>query len=355
MSRLGGRPAWGIRVSLFTLAGVFALGVFPAWSLPEAADSAAPLFAESTPLKISLRGPFETIDDERDKSQNYEGVLNYEGKALDVTYQVRGNFRLRRKTCRHAPLWLDFKKKQVKDTVFDGQNKLKLVVQCRDAKVFKEYLALEEQLYRMFGLLSPVALHTRQVEVEYVDANSGERRNHIGFLVEHHKNLAKRFDLEVEKDRTVSKVSLDAEQSSLVALFNFVIANTDYSMLGSPGEDSCCHNTKALRDSAGVVYPLPYDFDQTGYVSPTYAQVSEGIGQKNIRHRIYRGFCVDGSIFRSNVEKILNNREKLMAIASETSWVGSRRSKRAQKFLVRGLDVLANAKKLNREVATRCR
>ena len=38
------------------------------------------------------------------------------------------------------------------------------------------------------------------------------------------------------------------------------------------------------------IIPLPYDFDMSGFINPSYAVVNETLGIKNIRDRKYRGF-----------------------------------------------------------------
>ncbi len=314
-----------------------------------------PLFASAEPLELTLEAPFKRIDRERDKSQEYAGRLLHDDLTLDVKLSVRGNFRLRRKVCHHAPLWLDLKKKQVKNTLFDGQNRLKLVVQCKGSAIYQDYTTLEERAYRMFALLSPVSLRTRLVWVNYEDPDSGDSRRQLGFLIQHHKKLAEQFAYTIVEDNSVSKTALDDAQSSRVALFNYLIANTDYSMLGSPGEGSCCHNTKALRSEQGVVYPVPYDFDQTGYVGPRYAQVSEGLGQQNIRDRLYRGFCVKPEIFQQSVDAIVEQRSALLALADEEQWVSKGKRRSATRLLKEGLDVLADADALRSEVSRHCR
>jgi hypothetical protein len=41
----------------------------------------------------------------------------------------------------------------------------------------------------------------------------------------------------------------------------------------------------------GVYVPVPYDFDWTGFVSARYARPDERLRIRNVRQRIYRGFC----------------------------------------------------------------
>jgi hypothetical protein len=318
-----------------------------------------PLFAEVAPLELTLSGPFNQIDEDRDKDQEYEGTVTYTGDAgpvtLDVKYSVRGHFRLQTRICHYAQLWLDFDKDELEGTVFAGQNRLKLAVQCRDGDRYAAYLAHEEQIYRMFALLSDISLSTRLVRVTYVDPAGGEARTHLGFLLQHHKRLAQEKGLELLEVPHLSSADLDPAQSSLVSLFMYMIANTDYSMIAGKANDECCHNTKPLADADGVVFPLPYDFDSTGYVDASYAEISAGIGQTDIQERIYRGFCVPQGIMDSNLQKFRGNRDAILAIAGEEIHVSRGKAKKAVKFLEKFYKVIDSDFKLKVEILNACR
>ena len=86
------------------------------------------------------------------------GSLSYAGPdgpiTIETRYTPRGNFRLEKENCSHAQLWLNLKKKQTKKTVFANQNKLKLVVQCKDSSRYQSYLRKEYQTYRMLNLIT---------------------------------------------------------------------------------------------------------------------------------------------------------------------------------------------------------
>jgi hypothetical protein len=321
--------------------------------------AANPIFEDRSILDLTLLGPFGEIDDARDKDEEYRGSVIYEdgGQAteLDVKFTVRGNFRLQKSVCDYAQLWLDFDKDEVGGTLFAGQNKLKLAVQCDDSDRYVDYLGLEEQLYRMFGLLSPISLSTRLVRVTYRDPQEKQERTHLAFLIQHQKRLADEFGWEVLDVPNLAVSDLDPEQSSLVALFMFMIANTDYSMIAGKPDEDCCHNTKPLADKNGRVYPLPYDFDSTGYVDASYAEVSAGLNQRSIKDRIYRGFCVDEAIMAANLQKLRDQQEAMLAIAADTSIVSERKSKQALRLLDHSFETLNNERKLKREILEACR
>jgi hypothetical protein len=328
-------------------------------ALPLAAG-AEPLFDSDEVLAIEINAPFRLIDRERDKEKEYPGSLSYEDPVhgpttLSAKLSVRGNFRLRKDVCSHAQLWVNLKKSEVKDTLFAEQNKLKLVVQCKDSDRYTEYLARERQAYLMFQELSEISLATRPLMVTYTDSDSGDAREQMAFFIQHQKNLAKAKDMTVFDQERGDKARLEPAQSATVAMFMYLVSNTDYSMIAAAPGETCCHNIKLLEDADGTLYPLPYDYDSTGYVDASYAEAAGGIGQSKVTQRMYRGYCADEAVTMAAVDLHKAKRETLYAIAADTSVVSERSVKRTHKYLDKFYDVIENPKKLRREVFDECR
>jgi hypothetical protein len=99
----------------------------------------------------------------------------------------------------------------------------------------------------------------------------------------------------------------DRQQMTLVAVFEYLIGNTDWSVPNY-------HNIKLMRpvtDSVSFPYTVPYDFDFSGLVDAPYAIPKEELGIQSVRERLYRGFPrtmeeVQGTlnIFRDKKEAI---------------------------------------------------
>ncbi|EAQ96607.2 hypothetical protein KT71_06267 [Congregibacter litoralis KT71] len=321
---------------------------------------AAPLFDSDQQLAITVSGPFERIDRERDKEQEYPGSLSYNDpelgpKTLDAKFSVRGNFRLRKDICSHAQLWVNLKKSQVKGTLFAKQDKLKLVVQCKDPDRYAEYIGREQQAYRIFQTLSDLSLDTRMLEVTYADSEGGDARTQIGFFIQHQNRLAKENDMTVFKEMRADKSLLNPERSALVALYMYLVSNTDYSFIAAAPGETCCHNIKLLEAPDGGLYPLPYDYDSTGYVNTSYAEPAGGIGQRKVTQRMYRGYCAPEELTAGAIEHFQANRDAIYAIVEDTRFVTERSVKRTRKFVDKFYDVLDNPKKVRREIIEECR
>ncbi|EED31731.1 hypothetical protein NOR53_3038 [gamma proteobacterium NOR5-3] len=321
---------------------------------------AAPLFDSDELLAISLSGPFELIDRERDKEKEYVGSLSYNDPergptTLDAKFSVRGNFRLRKDICSHAQLWVNLKKSQVKGTLFAKQDKLKLVVQCKDSDRYAEYIGREQQAYQIFQTLSDLSLDTRMLKVTYADSDGGGSREQLGFFIQHQDRLAKQNDMTVYKEIKADKARLDPDRSALVALFMYLVSNTDYSFIAAAPGETCCHNIKLLEAEDGVLYPLPYDYDSTGFVNTSYAEPAGGIGQSNVKQRMYRGYCGPEEVTAQAIAVLQLKRDTIDAIVADTTYVSAKSAKRTQKYVDKFYAVLDNPKKVRREIIEECR
>ena len=335
-----------------------------AWMMASVAQTAEPdpLFLSDTPLNITFEAPFGQIDRERDKEAEYEGVMRYtdasgEELSFDIGLEVRGNWRLQKSNCRYSQLWIDLKRGQVENTLFAEQNRLKLVVQCRAQDRYRDYVAKEQQLYKVFGSLSDMHFGTRLVNATYTDSDDlDSSRTHLAFFIEHQRRLKDRFEMEDVELNSVPYGELDPQQSAPVGVFMYQIGNTDYSMTSAAEGDECCHNTKLLVDEAGRYYPIPYDFDSSGFVDTSYAAKPDpSFGIRNNRSRLYRGFCIEVDQLDAAVSQITAMRDKINTIISDTTHVGERAANRSVSYMDDFYEVLENQRNYQRNIVNKCR
>ena len=272
---------------LISGAGARALAQQPADS---EASRTAPLFDTTEPLALTLSADFGAIAKGRDttKKDDHPGTLSYVAPSgdtvtLDVKLQTRGHFRLR--TCQHPPLKVGFDRGQTGQTIFAHQKSFKLVVQCRTGRSYENYLLEESLIYRVYSLLTDRSFRARLARVTYVDAKGRrEPETRHAFFLEDDDRMARRNRAEVFKALGTYQSDADPEQMGLVAVFQYLIGNTDWSVAG-------LHNIVVIRDSIGVLYPVPYDFDWSGVISPPYAFPDSRLGIRTVRQRLFRGEC----------------------------------------------------------------
>jgi hypothetical protein len=253
----------------------------------------APLFQSDEPLVITLRTDIEFIRRERNDSIEVEGTATFidlDGSEVTrpVDVRARGNFRRARENCNFPPLRLDFPRGQMEGTVFEGQNRLKLVTPCQDNRDdFQRYVLDEYLAYKVLNLLTAASYRVRLVEITYEDVNGryGPRTKH-GFLIEADEDLAARNRAVFLDAPQMHPMMEDADQAVITSVFNYMIGNTDWSAV-------YFHNAIVMRTEDGRHLTVPYDFDHAGVVNARYATVDPLLADRlrNVRQRLFRGFC----------------------------------------------------------------
>ena len=141
----------------------------------------APLFSSNDILDVTIRAPFTTIMRQRSGDEELPATLTYvDGEAdevtVDLNIRTRGRFRRQSKICKWAPLRLNFKKSTVKNTVFAGSDKLKLVTHCRNGSVrYSQALQSEHLAYRILNVLTDTSFRVRMLRITYVDTDKKDR------------------------------------------------------------------------------------------------------------------------------------------------------------------------------------
>ncbi len=225
-----------------------------------------------------------------------------EWKEMEIGIRARGNFR--RSTCYYPPIKVDLKKKKAKETIFEGQKKLKLVLPCLKQSDKNDNILKELLVYKLFELVTPYHFKTRRLTIEFTD--QGKKNNIVetinGFFIEDDKKVAKRVEGKVF-ERYIHPLAMDSDASIRNALFQYMIGNTDFSTAYQ-------HNGKLLYVGKKIV-PLPYDFDMSGFINPSYAVVNQTLGINNIRERKYRGFKRDEDDFQEVREDFIAQKQAM--------------------------------------------
>ncbi len=256
-----------------------------------AAAEAAPLFASDEPLRITLRTDIKWLRDVRSDSTETDGTITFvdlDGSVVErpVEVRTRGNWRREKRNCNFPPLRLDFPRKEMEGTVFEDQNKLKLVTPCRDSRdSYQEYVLKEYLVYRTYELITPMSFRTRLVEITYEDVNGEyDTRTKIGFLIESDQHMAERNRAVHQEVEQFHPAHLDENAAVVASMFNFMVGFTDISQV-------YFHNSKLIRTEDGRYVPVSFDFDFSGAVNARYATPDPSLPIRRVTDRVYRGFC----------------------------------------------------------------
>jgi hypothetical protein len=320
-----------------------------------------PLFAADSTLELVIEGPFKRLTRERHEKPELDGVVRYtdsEGQevVLDVGLAPRGNSRL--DICSFPPFWLNFKRSQVPNTVFEGQNRLKLVTLCRGGNSYADYLTQEYQIYRAYNALTERSFRVRWVSIEYVETEgrNPESTTASAFLIERDSEVAERAGMEAIKVVSLKTSQLDSAGATLLSLFQYMIGNTDWSPIAAPPGENCCHNTKLIgpgENDAGRIV-LPYDFDQVGLINAGYARPSSAVPIRSVTQRLYRGYCLLNDDLEAAVQ-LLNERRSDVEAAFESGDVRDRARRRALSYLEDSYERINDPRDFERYIVGRCR
>ena len=320
-----------------------------------------PLFQDDSVVEITITAPMKSLLRVRSDEDYLPGTLAYtdaDGSVVefDIGIRTRGNFRRQPRVCPFPPLRVNIKKSQAKGTLFHKQDKLKLVAHCRDNSeryeqhVIKEYLA-----YRILNTLTDVSYRVRLARVTYVDSEQkDENRVRYAFFIEHKNRLSKRLDLPEISTSRITAADLAGPYSDLTSLFQYLIANTDFSPIaGAKGED-CCHNSTLFGHEGEPIYSIPYDFDMSGLVDAPYAEPNPKFRIRSVTQRLYRGRCAYIDNLQTSLQLFQDNRDAIYGLIEQQEQLQESTRKKVRKFVDRFYKVIDNPKKVHREIETQC-
>lgn len=336
-----------------------------AWAGAAAAETtSARLFEDGVEaLALTIEGPLAQVYKQRKLEQRDDlpARLTYSRGGAETTValklRTRGNFR--RRECRQPPLRLNFEEKTPVDSLFQGQDKLKLVLPCRPNKKYEDLIVAEYLAYQLFGLLGNYAFRVHPVQVTFVETEkrSSPFKDGFAFLIEDLDHMARRYDREVVDDEQTSFSALDSAELALVELFQFMIGGHDWSVIGGPKGERCCHNARLIRQSGWDVdlIPVPYDFDLTGIVDAPYAFPPEPIPIRNVRQRFFRGRCKGPALWNLTFERFRSAKSSVYDLYRSSTRLSSRKLTRTLSYLDEFYAILESEKRTADLIVNRCR
>ena len=272
------------------------------------------LFSDQTPLEIKLGYSNKVMNKKTNDSTFIDTTMEFshEGKwsSIDVNLRARGNFR--RNECYFPPIKMKIKKDQYKETIFDGNKTMKLVLPCKIESENNDNIIQEFIAYKIYEQISPYHFKTRRVNIDFTEPKGKKKVKTFklkGFLIEDDKRVSQRHESRVF-ERFVHPMAMDHLTSVHNAFFQYLLGNTDFSVAYQ-------HNGKLMYSEAEKkIIPLPYDFDMTGWVNPSYATVNTTLGINSVQDRKYRGFKREQQYFDQVRKEFLDKKSSLMEMVA---------------------------------------
>ena len=322
-------------------------------------DADQPLFECDQVLELELELPLRTLKRQAEDRPELDAKVRYADATgqpveFDAKVTTRGHSRL--EMCSFPPLSLLMKKGDVKNTLFAGQKKLKIVMPCQRGGRYLEYLRQEYGIYKAYEVVAEPAFRVRMLNITFRDSEQDDSEESVAFFIESINEVADRSELERVKLNRVDPARLDAQNSSIYELFQFMIANTDWSKSKGPGEEDCCHNGKVLAppESENGWFVLPYDFDQSGIINTEYAVPSDNLSLRSVRQRLFRGRCE----FIGEMDKtiaLFNERRSEIEAALSAGGVTDRTDHSQRKFVDGFYKIVNDEKKRRKQIDDKCR
>lgn len=237
----------------------------------------------------------------------------------EVAVRARGEFR--RDNCSIPNVMLDFGRHHSASPSLHAR--IKVVSPCQYGPRYEELLLREFLAYRIYALFTDRSFRVRWVTLRMVDREGRRKPSEMpSFLIEDIDDMARRNGCHETNDKLVHPDQTDRQQMTLIALFQYMIGNTDWAVAQG-------HNIRLIRrdgDSLSRPIAVPYDFDYCGLVNAPYAIPDERLGIADVRTRIYMGPPRNLAEIRHARDLFLQRKEDVRGLVDTLP--GMRRSER---------------------------
>jgi len=282
------------------------------------------LFTSDEPLEVILRYDLSAYMRKSAENAPIDADMAFviDGDTIDndININHRGFFRLH--YCIFPPIEVKFKKAiyAYRDTT--KIKKLKLVTHCANGSIYDEYVLREFLVYKLYNALTDSSYRVRLLNITYYDTRRSRKPSvYHGFFIEPKKMMADRLNSVAIKVPTLNQSHIDPSVMDRVAIFNYMIGNWDWAVQSQ-------HNIHVVKSLAynptGLGIAIPFDFDLTGVVNVDYNAPPPETGLQTNRDRIFKGMCRDREVYRSDVLKFEEKKDKLYEVVNNFPYLDKR-------------------------------
>ena len=245
-----------------------------------------------------------TVNNSRAEVPSSLLIRSSSGKMMfKGSLNVRGKFRAR--ICDFPPLKLDLEKSTLKPVfgkyTFD---KYKIVTHCLN-NLEEAYANLEKErlVYEMYNGFSEYSYRVHALYIVYKDIHDPNWVIEApAFIIESNKQLEDRLHGELIDTLGLKASTVHVESLQKVVAFNYMIGNADWNFAAN-------RNVKLLWSYTEEIFiPIPYDFDFSSIVAPSYLRLHTHLGQKKWDDRVFinpfnNAMCLQSSYFQLETAK----------------------------------------------------
>lgn len=327
---------------------------FPAFLVGKvSAMQSSNLFGTEAPLEIEMATSLNELKLSESDTVYFTSSLRYktasgDWDSLRVELRARGNSR--RTKCGLPPVRIKIDKKDSKNTLFEGEKALKLVLPCEDSGGYFDLISKEYLCYKFYEEVSPYYFKTRLVNLNLTDIQGRKSKNYqlIAFLIEDDDKAAKRFEGEISDLKIVRPNLVNDTIALKQDFFSFMIGNTDWS-------NTSQHNVKIMERKDRKLIPLPYDFDLSGFVSAPYAKPYDYLPIKTVQERLYRGICREPNLVEFVRDDFLMKEQEIYKILESLDGeIRNSDYKVARNFISEFFEIMKNEEQFEAQIISQC-
>jgi hypothetical protein len=306
------------------------------------------LFDSDEPIEISLEFDLKHFLEKEAQTETFDGLLTLrlsETDSMDrkVTLKYRGFSRYQK--CGYPPVEINFKKPVYLDTDSGKVKKIKLVHQCERGALYEEYIKREYLVYKLFNVLTDTSYRVRLLKINYIDSKKVKKPFTLyGFFIEPRNLLALRTNNLIVKTASLTQRDMIPKTLDRVAIFNYMIANWDWSI---PGQ----HNVDVIKstryDVSGLGIPVPFDFDLTGVVNADYAIPPPEMEIENARQRKFTGICRSKETYQKELMLFLDKKDEFYSVVNNYPYLNKASKRDIIVFLDQFFDQLEKPRSLD--------
>ena len=299
--------------------------------LPLLAEASTPLFESNELLEVALTADFNELCHPRETEDCdfTPSTLTYRGAdgeklSLEVAIQVRGGWRSLSRNCSSDP-------------AFSGSGRWDY-----EQYVLREYLG-----HRLYNELTEYSLRARLLRIAYPKPGSNRGVHHYAFFVEHFDDAARRTGTRRQDRGQFDPGKLDANAAARLALFQYMIGNTDWSIARE-------RNTMLLLTADGRQLPVPYDLDMSGLVHAGYAGPAPGLPIDDVRQRWFLGYCQPGTDWEALFSLFQERRDFILAAGEDLPGLSRNSLRSTRSFLDQFFKVLNSPEARQQHIVGAC-
>jgi hypothetical protein len=307
---------------------------------------------QDSALHLYLKQDWKNIEKHK-KDKSYQAaevhLVTAKMDTLTIPAKVRTRGNMRLQLCSLPPLKVKFEKSDLAAYQLSPLNELDIVQPCHEDDQYYQFILKEFLAYKLWELISPYYFKVQLVKIHYQNPDGSEaHKSSYAFLTENTEELVDRLEGRRNKTPVISQNAVDKKPMLNVALFQFMIGNTDWYIQNR-------HNLEfVVIPGHTLLVPVPYDFDYSGLVNAQYAAHHESLGLSTVTSRYYQGWCFSEEEVQEALEVFRQQKERILSMPYQIQGLNTKSADQARNFLSGFFDVIENPKKLDHQIIKHC-